>query len=98
MGFFSKVQQQDSERVYLKEVKPFLKEKDGLTHMVMINSFSKWLNNVFCCENKFTTQIDEILIDMQQDGYEIIDVKFNSLANQGMTGSAEMFHTLIIYK
>ena len=35
---------------------------------------------------------------MQEDGYEIIDVKFNSLTNQGITGMMEGFHTLIVYR
>lgn len=64
----------------------------------MINSFSKWLNQNFECEDKYTTQIDNILSHMQEDGYEIIDVKFNSLVNQGIFGQMEGYHTLVMYK
>ncbi len=79
-------------------LKYHLAPKDGKIHVVMINSFSKWINQVFQCEEKYTGQIDGILSLMQDDGYEIIDVKFNSLQGQGITGQMEGFHTLVTYK
>lgn len=83
--------------VYQK-LKYHLIPSDGKIHVVMINSFSKFLNQNFECEEKYTGQIDGILSLMQDDGYEIIDVKFNSVQNQGLTGQMEGFHTLITYK
>ncbi|MCC5896027.1 MAG: hypothetical protein JJU16_11230 [Alkalibacterium sp.] len=97
MGFFSSNQQSGAETVY-SIMKESLSEKDGYTHVVMVNSFSKWLNQTFQCETKYTMQIDTILTLMQKDGYEILDVKFNSLMNQGLFGDMEGFHTLITYK
>lgn len=97
MGFFSGAQQQASVNVY-EQTKKFLKPKDGKIHVVMINSFSKWINQVFGCEDKYTIQIDEIVSRMQDDGYEIIDVKLNSIQNQGISGQMEGFHTLITYR
>lgn len=97
MGLFTSTQKTVASGVY-ERTKKYLKPKDGRIHVVMINSFSKWINQNFECENKYTTQIDEILSAMQDDGYEIIDVKFNSLMNQGVLGQMEGFHTLIIYK
>ncbi len=96
MGIFSESRKESADSVY-KNVRMHLK-KDGKTHVVMINSFSKLLNRFFGCEDKYTIQIDEILSLMQDDGYEIVDIKFNSLKNQGITGGMEGFHTLIIYK
>lgn len=97
MGLFSKNQEVMADNIYVNSVKPNLK-KDGFTHIVMINSFSKWLNQNFECETKYTTQIDTILTSMQQEGFEIIDVKFNSIQGQGITGQMEGFHTLITYR
>ena len=97
MGLFTGNQKFSAQTVYNK-MEPYLKPKDGKTHVVMINSFSKWLNQNFECENKYTTQIDEILSVMQDAGYEILDVKFNSLMNQGLLGQMEGFHTLITYR
>lgn len=97
MGIFNTLQRDTANSVY-EEVKKNLKPKDGKIHVVMVNSFSKWLNQTFGCEDKYTTQIDEIISNMQLDGYEIIDIKLNSIPNQGLTGQMEGFHTLITYK
>lgn len=98
MGFFNNVQKATSVSIYESQIKPRLKEKDGFTHIIMVNSFSKWLNQNFGCEDKYTTQIDEILTAMQKDEYEILDVKFNSIQGQGLTKQMEGYHTLITYK
>lgn len=97
MGFFSDNQKQQAESVY-EQAKKYLVKKDGLVHIAMINSFSKWINQIFGCDDKYTTQINEILTSMQKDGYEIIDVKFNSVQNQGVLGQMEGFHTVILYR
>jgi uncharacterized tellurite resistance protein B-like protein len=97
MGIFNSSQKASAEAVY-STTKQYLKPKDGNVHIVMINSFSKLVNQIFGCENKYTTQIDEIITSMQKDGYEIVDIKFNSIQGQGLTGQMEGFHTLITYK
>lgn len=97
MGFFNNIQKNMATNVYA-DLKGNLSEKDGKKHVVMINSFSKWINQNFECEDKYTTQIDEIISEMQNDGYEILDIKFNSIQGQGLSGQMEGFHTLIIYK
>lgn len=97
MGVFSGMQKNTAVAIY-DETKKYLSSKDGKIHIVMINSFSKWLNQSFGCEDKYTVQIDEILSKMQDDGYEIIDVKMNSIQNQGLTGQMEGFNTLITYR
>lgn len=83
---------------YRDSVKPNLAPKDGQLHVLMLNSFSKWLNQNFECEAKYTNQIDAILTALQNDGYEIVDIKFNSLQNQGISGQMEGFHTLVMYR
>ncbi len=100
MGMFTKTQKNMANVIY-NEAKKYLKEKDGNIHVVMFNSFSKLINELFCCEDKYTTQIDEIVTCMQNDGYEIIDIKFNTLQNQGkgfFGDSMEGYSTLIMYK
>lgn len=97
MGFFNNMQKNMATNVYT-DVKKYLSEKDGNKHVVMVNSFSKWINQNFGCEDKYTTQIDEIISEMQNDGYEILDIKFNSIQGQGLSGQMEGFHTLITYR
>ena len=98
MGFFDSSRKDSGAILYDREIKKYLKPQDGKVHVIMVNSFSKFLNQNFGCESKYTLQIDEILIKMQEDGYEIVDIKFNSLKNQGLLGDMEGFHTLIMYK
>lgn len=76
MGFFNTTQKEEAKTVYEK-AKKNLKPKDGKKHILMINSFSKWLNQGFECESKYTTQIEEIISNMQNDGYEILDIIYN---------------------
>jgi hypothetical protein len=97
MGLFTGHQKKSANTVYEEEVKPLLKS-DGMIHVLMLNSFSKFVNVFLGAEDKYTNQIDLILTKMQEDGYEIIDIKFNSLKNQGITEDMEGFHTLITYK
>lgn len=57
MGIFTKGQRNIATSVY-EDAKKYLKPKDGHTHVVMFNSFSKLNNEIFCCEDKYTTQIE----------------------------------------
>ncbi|MGO3731578.1 MAG: hypothetical protein ACTJHC_00220 [Vagococcus sp.] len=98
MGLFSNNQKIAASNIYEKEVKVNLHEKDGLTHVLMINSFSKWLNQNFGVDDKYTNQLNQIITNMQNDGYEIVDIKLNSIQGQGLSGQMEGFHTLITYK
>ena len=97
MGFFTGVQQASAETTY-KDAKKYLKPKDGKIHVIMFNSFSKLANQIFSCEDKYTTQIDTILSAMQDDGYEIVDVKITVIQNQGLVGEMEGFNTLITHR
>lgn len=97
MGLFTKGQEAQANVVY-KDVKKFLAEKDGKTHVVMVNSYAKMVNSLFCCEDKYTTQIDTILSSMQADGYEIIDVKVVTLQRDKTMLEMQGYSTLITYK
>lgn len=98
MGILSNSRKASGDVLYHNEVKPQLVKKDGNIHLIMINSFSKLINQAFGVESKYTEQIGSVVNDLQKDGYEIVDIKFDSLQGQGITGTAEGFHTLILYK
>lgn len=98
MKMFNGMQKDIANSVFEKEIKPRLKEKDGFVHVIMVNSFSKFLNQNIGCEDKYTSQIDEIMTGIQMLGYEIVDVKVTVMQNQGLTGKMEGFNTLIMYK
>ncbi|MCG7331220.1 hypothetical protein [Salinicoccus roseus] len=99
MAFGDSGRKTDGIRLYNAEVKEYLKEKDGKQHVIFINSFSKLFNKQFGVENKVTLQIDEIISLMQEDDYEIIDVQFTTIKNQGHGKyTNEGYQTLIRYK
>lgn len=98
MGLLSNSRKASGEALYQKEVKPQLVKQDENVHIVMIDSFSKLVNQVFGVESKYTEQIGSIVNCLQDDGYEIVDIKFDSLKGQGIMGTNEGFHTLIMYK
>lgn len=97
MAIFQDVHKNDAEAAY-RRMKNYLATKDGLIHVIMINSFSKIANENFGCDTKYTAEIDTIVSLMQNDGYEVLDIKMNSIQNQGMLGQREGFHTLITYR
>lgn len=96
-GFVLRKPKNTAQNVYTN-MRPYLAQKDGAVHVVLINSFSQLANQVFKCDEKYTTEIDYVLNCMQREGYEILDIKFNSIPNQGMTGNRTGFNTLITYR
>lgn len=98
MGFFDNSNKTAADSVYTREVQKYLAEKDNKKHVLMVTSFSKFLNQSFGVETQYTNQIDLILSRMQDDGYEILDVTHTTLQGQGIFGSKEGFHSLITYK
>ena len=75
--------------------KPHLKPKNGNVHVIMINGFVEYNQLLICCDGTYTERINIILSEMQKNGYEIIDVKFNA----GIRNDEyERYSTLIMYK
>ena len=97
MGIFTSGQVSRANDAYAR-MKPYLAKKDGFIHAVMVNSFSKMGNQNLDCDTKYTSEIDYILCCMQADGYKIVDVKFNSMSGQGLTGNRTGFNTVILYR
>lgn len=96
MSLFDKNYEKSAANLY-EDIKPYLKEKDGMKHVIMINTMSKSATNGFECENKYTIQINNVIEAMQGNGYEIIDVKIDNTSFQSV-GNSYLIRTLIIYK
>lgn len=77
MGLFSK----DEEVSAYERVRLNLAEKDGNTHVVMINTYHTWTTTILHCNEGYTADIDSILQGMQSDGFEIINVQHASMSN-----------------
>jgi len=97
MGLFDKQNETFAAGMYENDIKKYLKKKNGKTHVLMIESYAKIVNVSISADDKYTTQIDSVLEKMQDDGYDIIDVKINSSVNTGALGNQSIL-TLITYK
>ena len=90
-----KLEKKEKERLEnaYNKIKEFLKEKDGKVHIIMINGKTYIPHEELSCENNYTNEVDSVVSFMQDDGYEIIDVKYQ------LVGSSEnKYSTLIMYK
>lgn len=52
MALFSGNQKNTAQNVYTN-MRPYLAQKDGAVHVVLINSFSQFANQVFKCDEKY---------------------------------------------
>lgn len=75
-----------------------LKPKNGKTHVLMVNSFSKLYNTWLSSDGKYTDEIDAIIGNMEERGYEIIDIKIATVDKSGVFGIRCRYNTLIVYK
>lgn len=82
MGIFSN---KESNEIGLE-----LKEKDGKKHIILVHTM---VNNGNKAEITYTTKINKILEEMQNAGYEIVDIKLTIGGTQNLS-----YETLITYK
>jgi len=75
----------------LEEMQGDLKPKDGRYHVVLIKSQSKSLSD----NNVYVLKLENILEAMQNNGYEIVDIKIIGIQWGGATIGSEM---VVIYK
>lgn len=75
-----------------------IKPKDGHIHAMFIDSFQGLGEGaVIQIEEKYTNQLNVFLGKLQDSGYEIVDVKFNSFREDHMSSKTK-YQTLILYK
>ncbi|HIW12772.1 MAG TPA: hypothetical protein H9891_06380 [Candidatus Salinicoccus stercoripullorum] len=102
MGFFSSESDEKNKHAsntYHSKFKKHLKEKDGKQHIVFVHTLSKIFNKGLGVDDKVTMEIDELLSQMQDDGYEVIDVQFTTLKDQGYgKHTNEGYQTMIRYR
>lgn len=79
-------------------VKEYLKEKDGKIHSVFITYEEKQISNDHI--RSFSDILEGITSDMQDAGYEILDLKPTTAYGPIISGNTShlTFSTLIVYK
>lgn len=70
-----------------------LRSKDGNTHILLIESV---VDNDYKYKKIYMKEINDFLDYMQDNNYEIIDIKLNISAERSMSGY--IYETMIIYK
>lgn len=82
-----------------EQAKPMLRQHNGYTHVIVFNLHGAIADKLFGCDERVTTALNQIIVGMQKDGYEIIDIKMSVLENQGtFMENTEGYKVLIIYK
>ena len=89
MGLFDKNYEKSANKTY-ESLKEYLKPKNRQKHVILIHT---GIPNGNIPERMYTIKINEIIEDMQNDGYEILDVKLEIGGTQGLS-----YETLIIYR
>lgn len=99
MGFFSNAKADNADTYYrIAKDNGCIARKDGHIHALLFNSLSGWATDLSGIDEVYTQQVDRILECLQKDGFEIVDLKFNSMPNEGMSGVKDRFQTVILYR
>lgn len=81
-----------------EEIVPYLHEKDGYRHILLLTGFAKMTSKPFECEEKFTLQLDDFITHMQKNDYELLDVKVSPIGNSNVLGTASGYSVCIVYR
>lgn len=77
----------------IDKYKEDLKPKNGNTHMLLIETI---VDNEYKQKKEYMSKINEFLDFMQENGYEILDIKLNIRVERSLVGNA--YETMIIYR
>ena len=97
MGVFSAGQKAVADSVY-ESSKQYLRKQNGLTHVICYYLSSQLNMAVASCENKLSDQINQIIVAMQKDGYEILDVKITPLYQKDFISGTRAYMVMVMYK
>ena len=95
MGIFDNYSEEPSDKLY-EDVKKYLKPRNGKKQVILVTTKTKTSTYKLECDNKYTLEVGKLLEEMQNEGYEILDVKIETLATPG--SSIAVARTLVIYK
>lgn len=77
----------------IDKYKEDLKPKNGNTHMLLIETI---VDNEYKQKKEYMSKINEFLDFMQENGYEILDIKLNIRVERSLVGNP--YETMIIYR
>lgn len=74
MKMFGETNKELANSIY-ETSREYLRKKNGLTHVMCYYIFSSIVTEMTSCEGKITDQLNQIIVAMQKEDYEILDVK-----------------------
>lgn len=79
-------------------IESLLAPKDGKLHVLMLNTFgSLSTSRASAPDEKYTVVADHVLGYIQDQGREIVDIRFNDDYGVGLSGGIS-YHTLVVYR
>ena len=98
MGFLNDARKAVADSVY-ENSKQYLRQKNGYTHVIAFYIEGKLTDAAFSCDGKITSQLNQIIVGMQKDGYEILDVDIVFIPESGgIITKRQMYMASITYK
>lgn len=98
MAIMSKTHKEMANAVY-ESSREYLRKQNGLTHVICFYLYSQLATRTTTCDGKISDQLNQIIVGMQKDGYEIVDIKMTPTLETGaITGQRSGYMATIIYK
>lgn len=84
----------------LEGARQYLRKQNGLTHAICFYLYSEVaFRGYTTCDGRLSDQLNQIIVGMQKDGYEILDVKMvPTFENDALTKSRNGYLATITYK
>lgn len=84
----------------LEGARQYLRKQNGLTHAICFYLYSEVsLRGYTTCDGRLSDQLNQIIVGMQKDGYEILDVKMvPTFEHDMMTKNRNGYLATITYK
>jgi len=84
----------------LESAQKYLRKQNGLTHAICFYLYSEMsFRGYTTCDGRLTDQLNQIIVGMQKDGYEILDVKMvPTFEHDMMTKNRNGYLATITYK
>ena len=94
MGLFGSKEPEAPAR---ETAKLLLKPRDGKLHVLMMNTWNTWGTTKFRIDDKYISEVDDVLSYMQDEGYEIVKIEHTSLSD-GTGFGVISYTTLVTYR
>lgn len=97
MGAFDESRKAVAEGLY-EAAKPYLRKHNGLTHVIFFYLTGEFGGSHYGCDQKMTLQLNQYIVGMQKDDYEILDIKLEVLPEKSALMNQQRYVAMVTYK